>query len=113
MKQQHPDLEISAEDVIEKSWTKRQKAASQLLKKLDAVSQFCSIAEHRFGFQPGLMQSLRKLAHVIHCIWIFLKFLKLKIFSRIFFYIFLIFAQNTDCGYMLLTVLTIYVLEQK
>ena len=30
-----------------------------------------------------------------------------------FFYIFLIFAQNIDCGYTFLRVPTIYVLEQK
>ena len=28
---------------------------------------------------------------------------KMKIFSRLFFYIFLIFAQNIDCGYTLET----------
>ena len=38
VKQQHPGLDVTTEDIIEKSWTKRQKAASQLLKKLDAVS---------------------------------------------------------------------------
>ena len=38
VKQQHPGLDVNTEDIIEKSWTKRQKAASQLLKKFDAVS---------------------------------------------------------------------------
>ena len=39
MKQQHPGLDVNTEDIVEKSWTKRQKAASQLLKKFDAVSE--------------------------------------------------------------------------
>ena len=62
---------------------------------------------------PDCWFSLRKHAHAIYSDF---KVVKNENFQWIFFYIFLIFAQNIDCGYSLeppRRVSTIYVLEQK
>ena len=54
---------------------------------------------HIFVTKPAFRDSLRKLAHAINRYFLVLKITNFQL--NFFFYNFLIFAQNIDCGYTL------------